>query len=396
MDSVLRNVPLQVVRDTVRGAVGTRVTATGVEVLRLPEWAESQFPDQGIKNMSQQASGVRLEFDTAAAMIEIDAHLTRPLVAGLGLTARPPVFAAVVDGAEADSVTALDGTIVWLDGSQQHEVPGGPVRVSLALGGDSMRSRCVQVWLPHTAWVEVRGLRASAPVVPAPPSGRLRWMHHGSSISHCGDADGPLGTWPAIAARALDLDVTNLGFGGNAMLDPFTARTIRGLPAELITLKVGINIVNGDAMNRRTFIPALHGFLDIIREGHPRTPIVVISPIACPIHENTAGPTEGDPNARGHLRARPRTDAADRLTLGAVRDAVVEIVGKRRGYDDRLRHLDGRRLLADSDSHHLHDRLHPDAAGYRLMGERFVALACDGVSELNIAYQQASRRQESA
>ncbi|MFG1912054.1 GDSL-type esterase/lipase family protein [Kribbella sp. NPDC048928] len=268
----------------------------------------------------------------------------------------------------------------------------GPVRVSLALGGDGLRSRNVQVWLPHTAWVEVRALRASAPVVPAQPSGRLRLVHHGSSISHCSDADGPLGTWPVIAARALDLDVTNLGFGGNAMLDPFTARTIRGLPAELITLKVGINIVNGDAMSRRTFVPALHGFLDTIRERHPRTPIVVIGPIACPIHEHTAGPTEGDPQAKGRLRARPLADAAGRLTLGAVREAVAEIVGKRRAYDGLLHHLDGRLLLADADAHHLHDRLHPDAAGYRLMGERFAALARDGASGLSTAYKQASRR----
>lgn len=344
--------------------------------------------------MSRQAAGVRLEFDTAAEVVELDVQLTRPLVAGLDLTARPPIFSAVVDGEEAGSVAALDGTVIWLNGGRQREVPGGPMQVRLALGGDSLRSRHVQVWLPHTAWVELRAVRTSAPIVPAQPSGRSRWVHHGSSISHCGDADGPLGTWPVIAARGLDLDVTNLGFGGNAMLDPFTARTVRDLPAELVTLKTGINIVNGDAMSRRTFVPALHGFLDTVREGHPRTPIVVIGPIACPIHEQTPGPTEADPSARGRLRARPRPDAADRLTLGAVRDAVAELVAKRREHDDRLHYLDGRLLLAASDADHLHDRLHPDATGYRLMGERFVTLARDGASGLNTAYQQASRGQE--
>ena len=45
---------------------------------------------------------------------------------------------------------------------------------------------------------------------------------------------------------------TNLGFSGSAMLDPFTARTIRDQPADLISLKLGINLVNGDAMRMRT------------------------------------------------------------------------------------------------------------------------------------------------
>jgi hypothetical protein len=388
MDRLLREVPLDVICGSVRGAVATRATASGFEVRRLPEWAYAQFADQGVENMSQQASGVRLEFDTAADLIELDVLLTRPLAIELDLTARPSIFAAVVDGVEADSVAALDGTVIWLDGGRQREVPGSATRVSLTLG-DSTRSRRVEVWLPHTAWVEVRAFRATAPVVPAQSSGRIRWLHHGSSISHCGDADGPLGTWPAVAARALDFDLTNLGFGGNAMLDPFTARTIRDLPAELITLKVGINIVNGDAMSYRTFVPALHGFLDTVREGHPRTPIVVITPIACPIHEKNPGPTEPDPNAKGLLRARPRADTPDRLTLRAVRDAVVDVVGKRRTDDDRIRTLDGRLLLGESDAHHLHDLLHPDAAGYRLMGRRFAAIARDGASELDAAIDLA-------
>ncbi|WP_432876935.1 GDSL-type esterase/lipase family protein [Kribbella sp. CA-245084] len=391
MDAVLQEVSLDLMRNSVRGAVVTRATAGGFQACRLPAWAYGQFPDQGITNMSQQASGVRLEFETAAELIEFDVHLTRPLAAGLNLTARPPIFAAVVAGVAVHSVTVLGGTVIWLDSGRQQEVRGGPSRVSLSLGGNSTRSRSVQVWLPHTAWVEMRAFSASAPVVPAQSSGRVRWVHHGSSISHCGDADGPLGTWPAIAARGLDFDLTNLGFGGNAMLDPFTARTIRDLPAELITIKVGINIVNGDAMSRRTFVPALHGFLDTVREGHPRTPVVVISPISCPIHENTVGPTEADPDAKGLLRARPRSDGANRLTLGAVRDAVTEVLGRRCGDDDRLHYLDGRRLLGESDSHHLHDRLNPDAAGYRLMGERFVALAGDGASELATAISDSRR-----
>src|SRR5690606_19609543 len=139
-------------------------------------------------------------------------------------------------------------------------------------------------------------LRADAPVTPsAGEQGAARWVHHGSSISHGGNADSPTGTWVAVAARQAGLDLMNLGFSGNAVLDPYVARTIRDQPADLISLKLGINVVNHDSMRRRAFAPAVEGFLDTIRDGHPTTPLVLISPILCPMVEDRPGPTEIDP-----------------------------------------------------------------------------------------------------
>ena len=53
------------------------------------------------------------------------------------------------------------------------------------------------------------------------------------------------------AAAALDWQLRNLSFAGNAQLDGFAARMIRDAPADLITLKVGINLVNADSMRER-------------------------------------------------------------------------------------------------------------------------------------------------
>ena len=53
-------------------------------------------------------------------------------------------------------------------------------------------------------------------------------------------------------------------------------------------------------MRRRAFTPAVHGFLDTIREGHPDTPLLVVSPILCPIHEDTPGPTMLGPRRPQH------------------------------------------------------------------------------------------------
>ena len=54
---------------------------------------------------------------------------------------------------------------------------------------------------------------------------------------------------------------------------------MRDTPADLISVKIGINLVNTDLMRVRAFGPAVHGFLDTIREGHPSTPLLVVSPI---------------------------------------------------------------------------------------------------------------------
>lgn len=154
-----------------------------------------------------------------------------------------------------------------------------------------------------------------APVEPAPARGRRTWLHHGSSISHGSVAASPTTTWPALAAALGGVELINLGLSGSALLDPFTARAMRDTAADLISVKIGINLVNTDLMRMRAFTPAVHGFLDTIREGHPDTPLLVISPILCPIHEDTPGPTLPDLTALrdGQLRFRAAGDPAGRV-----------------------------------------------------------------------------------
>src|SRR5262249_53891273 len=156
----------------------------------------------------------------------------------------------------------------------------------------------LDLYLPHAAAVTLVALRADAPVeAPAPPPARVRhWVHHGSSISHCLEATYPTGVWPVVAARRAGVDLTRLAFAGECQLDQYVARSIRDMDADLISLKLGINLVNADSMRERTFVPAVHGFLDTIRDGHPTTPIAVVAPILCPAHEDHPGPTATQPD----------------------------------------------------------------------------------------------------
>jgi hypothetical protein len=210
-------------------------------------------------------------------------------------------------------------------------------------------------------------------------------VHYGSSISHCSEADHPTGTWPAVAARLAGADLQSFGFGGQCHLDPFAGRMIAAQPADLISLKLGINVVNTDLMRLRAFVPAVHGFLDTIRDGHPDTPLLVVSPIACPIHESTPGPSDMDPSglAEGRLRFVAAGDPADvargKLTLEVIRRELAGLVDQRE--DAHLHYLDGLSLygLDDAERLPLPDDLHPDAATHALIGERF-GLAIDGLA----------------
>jgi lysophospholipase L1-like esterase len=178
------------------------------------------------------------------------------------------------------------------------------------------------------------------------------------------------------------VELVNLGFGGGALLDPFTARTMRDQPADLISVAIGINVVNTDAMRLRAFTPAVHGFLDTIRDGHPETPLVVISPIWCGIHETTPGPLAVDPASLGTDQVRfratgdPAERAAGKLALQVVRETLARVVADRAAQDPDLHYLDGSSLYGEPDSADLPlpDGLHPDAATHRLMGRRFAEL----------------------
>ncbi|MFE9636002.1 GDSL-type esterase/lipase family protein [Streptomyces sp. NPDC006463] len=365
-----------------RGALDVERTAHGVLPHRLPARARRQFPDANLASVEAQPSGVRLAFRTRATAVELDALPTKLVYQGA--PARPDgVYELLVDGRPAGRGSVSGGNVRVVDmatGSGDLR-PGPPGTVRFA--GLPAGMKDIEIWLPHTEVTELIALRTDAPVEDLPDRGRRVWLHHGSSISHGSFAADPTGTWPALAAALGGVELVNLGFGGNALLDPFTARAIRDTPADLISLKIGINLVNHDLMRLRAFVPAVHGFLDTVREGHPTTPLLVVSPVLCPIHEDTPGPTGVDFEG-GELRCRALGDPADRaagrLTLGVIRDELARVTAQRAADDPNLHHLDGRALYGEADFAELPlpDRLHPDPAGHRRIGERFAELAFGG------------------
>lgn len=374
--------------DLFHGLLDLEPTDQGLQPHRLPAWARAQCPDPQLAMVEAQPAGGRLSLHTAATVIELDAWPMRRNFAGL-----PPrpvgVYDLCVDGALFAQASVRGGDAVTVDmatgQARSESTPAEPIRFD----GLPEGIKRIDLWLPHNETTRLRALRANAPVTAVAREGRRQWLHYGSSISQGSNAASPTGTWPAVAASLADVDLVNLGLGGSALLDPFVARTIRDQPADAISLKIGINLVNMDAMRMRAFAPAVHGFIDTIRDGHPTTPLLIVSPILCPIHEDTPGPGAFDIVAlqRGEVRFRATGDPAERaagkLTLNAIRGELRAIVDRRAATDPNLFYLDGRRLYgeADSVSLPLPDDLHPDAATHRVMGERFaqIVFAGDGL-----------------
>lgn len=365
-----------------RGAFELEPTAHGLLPHRLPAWAREQCPDPQLMMVEAQPSGVRLVFRTEATVIELDALATRRVYTGM--PARPNgIYDLVVDGVLAAQASIDGGNVMTINLATGAMVtaPGTPGTVRFA--GLAAGAKDIALWLPYNETTELIALRTDAPIAAVPAIGRKVWLHHGSSISHGSDAASPTQTWPALAAAQRGWELINLGYGGSALLDPFVARVMRDTPADFISIKMGINLVNLDVMRLRALGPAVHGFLDTIRAGHPHTPLLIVSPILCPIHEDTPGPTLPDVNAlrEGVLRFRasgsPSERAAGKLTLNSIRMELARIVAQRAASDAQLFYLDGRDLFgaADAEALPLPDNLHPGADAHRLIGARFAELA---------------------
>lgn len=335
--------------------------SAGRSVHRLPAWARAQVDDPLFRFVEACPVGGRIRFETDASEVALTIAATTVVTNGV-----EPALALIVTQGESETEVRIDAPSLLVVVDEEvvdvRRRPPQTVRIPVPGSGPA------DIWLPHGARVELLSLTASEPIAPVGAPG-LRWTHYGSSISQGMNAVSAVRTWPVAAARRLGWNLRNLSLAGNAQLDGFAARVIRDCPADLITLKAGINVVNADSMRERTFRPALHSFLDTVREGHPDTPIVLISAVVCPAHEDAVGPTVTSDEGAARAAVRTVERDAGALTLGRTREILAEVVAARA--EPGLTYWDGRDLLGPAEESMLHDGLHPDQQGLDLIAARF-------------------------
>lgn len=369
--SPLDAIPLDDARIVVRGALGVRRDARGLTPSRLPDWTRPRSPGPAFALMAGMTSGVRLDFVTTSAVWEVDL-----LETGLRFDGEPrrPVIVDVVSNGALVSRDLRHGHTIVVGEAATDFTPGRPRTLRFDLGPGEKR---VEAWLPQAAMTEVCGFRLERGArLAASPEGARRWAHYGSSISHGMEAAGPARTWPALVARGAGLDLLNLGLAGECHLDGFMARVLGEASADLISLELGVNVIAADTLRRRTFASAVHTFLDILRALAPAAPVLVVSPIHCPLLEETPGPLRRLAGGGYEALARPHAQADGALTVSDVRRILDEIVTQRRAEGDAaLAVIDGRTLFSAEDATDLLDRVHPDARGHETIAARFSAAA---------------------
>jgi hypothetical protein len=315
--------------DLVQGAVSLEDSGDGLKPWRIPHAERRLFPpDPGLAGRASSPSGVRLRLRTDSPSLALHVFLEES-------DGGPQTFDAVIDGEIAASVN-VEGE--------------GARTVTFTRAGSGQPEW--EIWLPVWPALRLRGLEIEERCRLEPLADeRPRWITYGSSITMCRRASSPALTWPALAARLCGLHLTSLGFGGQCHVDAMVGRLIRELPADVITLKLGINVQGSASLGWRGYLAAVIALVCLIREKHPQTPIGLITPIVSPPRESARNPVG---LSLEDYRAANR-EAFERLCACG---------------DERLLLFEGPELLGHDEAHLLPDALHPNGEGYQLIGRR--------------------------
>lgn len=239
---------------------------------RLPARAEGLVPE-AVWELSRHSSGMSVRFMTDSKSIAVRwtlrnenlamAHMPATGVSGLDLyarhadcwrflgTARPTVF----PHNEYSLATSLQPSM------RQY-------RLYLPLYNGVTE---VQIGIPEATSM------AKAPPAPADRSQPI--VFYGTSVVQGGCASRPGMTHSAILGRRLDRPIVNLGFSGNGRAETEVARLLAEIEAAVFVIDTVPNMTEAQVQER--IVP----FVTAVREGQPRSPIVVVEHFAYPAEE---------------------------------------------------------------------------------------------------------------
>ncbi len=224
-------------------------------------------------------------------------------------------------------------------GEEEAVLGDGLIRVPL---GSSAPDKPATIYLPEGMQPLIQSLTAvKGEISPAPDL--PRWIAYGDSVTQGWIASGPAQGWAAIAARKAGLDLANMGYAAAGRGEIVSAEHIAALPADIISIAYGASCWTRTPHSIGMVAEGFTGFLDIIREGHPTAPIVVVSPVIRP-------DAEDEPNRLG-------------ATLADIRHTIESVTRDRIVSGDQTLALVAGEAIITAD--HLGDGIHPDDEGHK-------------------------------
>jgi lysophospholipase L1-like esterase len=194
--------------------------------------------------------------------------------------------------------------------------------------------KVLEIGLDQDAAVEAaKPFAVAAPVV-----------YYGTSITQGGCASRPGMSYQAILGRKLNLDQVNLGFSGSGKGEAAVAQAVAEIRASAFVLDFSQNNTTVESL-AQVYDP----FIGAVREKHPDTPIVAITPIY------SAGEAGGS-QKNEQMRALIRKVVSQRIGAG----------------DTHLQLVEGTDLLGPSRADGLVDGTHPNDLGFQWMAEGLV------------------------
>lgn len=301
------------------------------EFWRLPVRSKDSFPKE-VWNLAQDATGGRLRFRTDSSTVALRLEWPHP----------PGMRNMHFFGQSGVDLYVRD--TYWGTAVPDKDAAAGKVYEHVYFKGQPRVMRDITIYLSLYSPVKVLevGLDQNAALdfatpfaVPAPV------VFYGTSITQGGCASRAGMSYQAILGRLLNLNHVNLGFSGNGKGEAALARAVAEINAAAFVLDFAQNNSDVDSL-AQVYDP----FIGILRERHPDTPIVAITPIY------SAGEVTGS-QRNEQMRALIRKVVSRRIAAGDLHLQLVE----------------GTDLLGPSRGDGLVDGTHPNDLGFQWMAD---------------------------
>ena len=305
------------------------ITDNNIAIKGLPGYTEdgdySRLPNRVTADLREPLR--LLERNTAGGMATFVTDSSKLRIIADISSSKPPHMTDIMSA----------GLDIYVDGSYLKSFYSSVGTLDEEISIPKSRDTLVEVYFPLYGNAETISFFTEADATNTVPSSQKKTIvYYGSSITQGCCASNPAMSFPALVSRILGVEQINLGFSGNGLGDIELAEFIIELNVDAIVLDYWGN------PTPEIYSKTLPLFIEAIRRGHPKVPILVTSTFANP----------------GREVVQKLKDEISIATVNTFKDAG----------DKNIYFVDG--LLNENEIDGLIDGRHPNSYGFSLVANR--------------------------